>query len=180
MTLESSRLVPSPSTTRSILWKLLFPFSFVMGAIALFVFLFFPAAMEEREMAALLEKGRSIAAMAAFISLRKRIRKFALGGYDGWRLVHVIIGLLAVVTLFVHTGFRLGHNLNMWLMAAFLATSAVGAASGIITAVEHRLLNGPFKGQRKLPRRIPIWLHILAVWPLPVLLIFHILSVYYY
>lgn len=122
----------------------------------------------------------ALAALAAFISFRKRIRKFTLGGYDGWRLVHVAIGLAAVLTLFVHTGFRLGSNLNMWLMGTFLAVSAVGAASGLVTATEHLLLNGPLKGQRKLPRRIPVWLHILAVWPLPLLLIFHILSVYYY
>lgn len=121
-----------------------------------------------------------LAALAAVISLRKRVRRFTLGGYDGWRLVHVIIGLLAVATLFVHTGFRLGHNLNMWLMTAFLAASAVGALSGVVTAAEHALLNGPLKGRRRQPRRIPIWLHIVAVWPLPLLLVFHILSVYFY
>jgi nitrite reductase (NADH) large subunit len=29
-------------------------------------------------------------------------------------------------------------------------------------------------------RRISLWLHILACWPLPALLGFHILSVYYF
>jgi len=61
---------PSLSRTgaapRSILGRLLLPFSMVIGAIALFVFLYFPAAMQDREISALLEKGRSIAAMAAF------------------------------------------------------------------------------------------------------------------
>jgi nitrite reductase (NADH) large subunit len=41
-------------------------------------------------------------------------------------------------------------------------------------------MNGPMRGTTKPPRRVPIWLHILAVWPLPLLLGLHILTVYYY
>lgn len=52
----------------SIAGRLLLPFTLVIGAIALIVFFFFPAAMERKETEALLEKGRSIVAMAAFNS----------------------------------------------------------------------------------------------------------------
>jgi nitrite reductase (NADH) large subunit len=31
---------------------------------------------------------------------------------------------------------------------------------------------------RKPPRKMPTWLHILALWPLPVLILFHVLASY--
>jgi signal transduction histidine kinase/CheY-like chemotaxis protein len=46
----------------------LVPFVLVIGAIALFVFIYFPRAIEQRETEALLARGHSIAAMAAFTS----------------------------------------------------------------------------------------------------------------
>ncbi|MBX2804918.1 MAG: FAD-dependent oxidoreductase [Hyphomicrobiales bacterium] len=121
-----------------------------------------------------------LSAAAALLSLRKRLKWFAIGGFDGWRLVHVAVGLLAVFALFVHTGFRLGQNLNSWLMLSFLAIAGLGAVAGVVMAVEHRLLSGPMRGGTKPPRRIPVWLHILAFWPLPILLTLHVLSVYFY
>jgi nitrite reductase (NADH) large subunit len=121
-----------------------------------------------------------LCALAAFLSLRKRVRWLSFGGFEGWRLVHVAVGSAAILALFVHTGFRLGENFNSWLMIAFLAAAGLGALSGGIMAVEHRLMNGPMRGTTKPPRRVPIWLHILAFWPLPVLLALHILTVYYY
>lgn len=59
--------------TRRRLWRpstfagrLILPFNLVIGAIALFVFLFFPSAMEKRGRAALVSKGHSIADVATF------------------------------------------------------------------------------------------------------------------
>ena len=46
--------------------KLLLPFTVVMGAIPIFVCLYFPSAMEQREEAGLMARGRSVASMAAF------------------------------------------------------------------------------------------------------------------
>ena len=120
-------------------------------------------------------------AVAAVIGLRKRIKLFVrLGGYDGWRLVHGIVGALLIAGLFVHTGFHLGGNLNGWLMGAFLALSALGALAGLVTAVEHRLLNGPLKGAKTAPRVLPTWAHILLLWPIPLLLAAHVATVYFY
>ena len=119
--------------------------------------------------------------IAAVIGLRKRIKMFRnLGGYNGWRLIHSIVGALLVAGLFVHTGFHLGDNLNGWLMGAFLALSALGAAAGAVTAIEHKLLNGPMKGAKTAPRVIPTWLHILLLWPIPLLLAAHVATVYFY
>ncbi len=121
-----------------------------------------------------------LSAIAALLSLRKRVRRLSFGGFEGWRAVHVSVGCAAVAALFIHTGFRLGHNFNRWLMISFLSIALLGALAGGMMAIEHRLLNGPMRGAATPPRRIPTWLHILAFWPLPVLLAFHILSVYFY
>ncbi|HBT42415.1 MAG TPA: nitrite reductase, partial [Rhodospirillaceae bacterium] len=76
--------------------------------------------------------------------------------------------------------FHLGDNLNGWLMGAFLALSALGALAGLVTAVEHRLLNGPLKGAKTAPRAVPTWAHILLLWPIPLLLAAHVATVYFY
>ncbi len=121
-----------------------------------------------------------ISVVAALISLRKRIGWLKnLGGYDWWRIAHLVLGLAAALGLVWHTGLRLGSNLNMLLMLSFLLTLVTGAVAGIMTGGEHELrARGLARGRN--PRAVPLWLHIIGVWPLPVLLIFHILSVYMY
>jgi nitrite reductase (NADH) large subunit len=118
--------------------------------------------------------------LAAVLSLRKRIRKFSFGGYDGWRLVHGVLGVSILAVLLLHTGLRLGANLNMWLMATMLAAAGIGGLAGIVTAIEHRLRRRAGGATRTAPRTIPVWLHIIAVWPLPILLSIHVLTVYFY
>lgn len=116
---------------------------------------------------------------AAVLGLRKRIGLLKrLGSYDGWRLVHLGIGLAAAVVLVAHTGLRLGANLNLALMVSFLVTLVFGAVAGFITGSEHELSRHGLTGKGAKPRAVPLWIHILAVWPLPVLLIVHILTVY--
>ncbi len=116
---------------------------------------------------------------AMVIGLRKRIRFFdRLGGYDGWRVVHIGIGLVAVLGFFAHTGFRLGANWNMALGTAFVVTLILGAVAGLATGGDHSLRTQGIGTARKPARRVPAWLHILAIWPLPVLLLFHVLTVY--
>lgn len=120
-------------------------------------------------------------AAAAMLGLRKRIKLFRkLGGYNGWRVVHGVLGAALLTVLFAHTGFNLGQGLNFWLMAAFLGLSVLGAGAGIVTAVEHKLLDGPMKEARAAPRTVPVWAHILFLWPVPVLLSAHVLTVYFY
>ncbi|MEL6570079.1 MAG: FAD-dependent oxidoreductase [Pseudomonadota bacterium] len=118
---------------------------------------------------------------AMVIGLRKRIRFFdRLGGYDGWRLVHIGIGVAAIAGFFAHTGFRLGANWNFLLGLAFLLTLFMGAFAGLATGGDHSLRAQGIGTARKPARRIPTWLHILAIWPLPVLILFHVLTIYAY
>jgi nitrite reductase (NADH) large subunit len=113
---------------------------------------------------------------AGLLSLRKRaVRK---GAFATWRAVHAVVGAATLLALFVHTGFRLGSNLNLWLTIAFLGVALAGAAAGLATALEHRL--PATAGQAARVRHLSFWLHLLALWPLPLLLAAHVLAVYYY
>lgn len=121
----------------------------------------------------------ALSLLAAVLSLRKRVPLLRrLGDYGGWRLVHLVLGSIALVALFAHTGFRLGSNLNFWLMACFLGLGIAGGLAGFATALEHRIGATP-RAAAKV-RTASFWLHLLAFWPLPLLLAVHILSVYFY
>lgn len=111
------------------------------------------------------------------ISPRKRLTSWqALGRFDGWRLLHILLGLLVVIGLLIHTGGRAGSGLDGMLMLAFGLTLLLGGfASGVI-GLEHRLA-----GQHATQlRRRTVWWHILAFWPVPVLLGYHVLKGYWF
>jgi len=109
------------------------------------------------------------------MSLRKRVPGIKLGDFSLWRVAHALLGALALVGLAVHTGGRLGANLNFTLMATFLGVVALGAMAGGVIALEHRLGAGAAK-----LRRAWLWTHILIAWPIPVLLGFHVFKTYYF
>lgn len=117
-----------------------------------------------------------LCALIAFLSVRKRVGMKWLGDYRFWRIIHATVGAAAFAVLFLHTGFHLGSNLNLWLMATFLCLAIVGSLTGIVTAREHALLA---KGKSS-PRRALVWLHILTFWPMPMLLLLHVVTVYAY
>ncbi len=107
-----------------------------------------------------------------------KVRAIArLGGFNWWRLAHVGFGIGCVFGLFAHTGFRLGANLNAALMVCFLAALILGGLAGVCTngAGQLRKMGVPPK-----LRVIPMRLHIIALCPLPALLIIHVLVVYMY
>jgi nitrite reductase (NADH) large subunit len=116
-----------------------------------------------------------LTALLAVMSLRKRIRRFTLGDFPLWRVAHVVLGALTIAGLAVHTGGRLGANLNFLLMASFLGVVALGAVAGGVIALEHRLGAGAAR-----LRRTWLWTHILIAWPIPILLAFHVLKSYYF
>lgn len=117
--------------------------------------------------------GLSLFGMMLSLSKRTSLR---LGGFSGWRLVHVALGLLVLGVLLLHTGLHLGENLNRILMLNFLALALLGSLAGAVIALERRI-PAPWGGRL---RRFWSWLHILILWPLPVLLAFHVLVTYYY
>ena len=94
-----------------------------------------------------------------------------------WRLAHVGLGLCCVLLLFGHTGFRLGANLNAALMGCYVAALISGALAGISIHGTSRLRS---MGMTPRLRVVPMRLHVVALFPLPALLILHILVVYLY
>jgi nitrite reductase (NADH) large subunit len=115
--------------------------------------------------------------LISLLSLRKRWPPAGrIGEFGLWRLLHMAIGTLTLVSLALHTGFRLGNNLNFALMMVFSILILLGGLAGLAVAFEHKISASAgkfFRGQST-------WLHILLFWPLPVLLGFHVLKTYYF
>lgn len=121
----------------------------------------------------------AVTMLAVLLGVRKRVRPLRrLGGYDAWRIVHLGLGFLAAVGLFLHTGFRPGENLNLVLFLAFSGSLVAGALAGAATGGDHLLRARGIGSAARPPRRLPGWIHILLLWPLPPLLLVHILMVY--
>lgn len=117
-----------------------------------------------------------LSVLALLLSLRKRIPRLAVGNFGWWRLLHGVIGVALLLALICHTGFRLGHNLSFLLMINFLALGLSGALAGGVIALETRL--NPATARRL--RQFFIGAHFVLFWPLPVLILFHLLKVYYF
>ncbi len=118
--------------------------------------------------------GLSVVGLA--LSLRKRIKRFTWGDVANWQVIHVVLGAAIVAAFFAHTGFGLGENLNRALAVDFLVLLLVGALGGVLIGLQSRLRAAVAKQWRDGL----LWAHILAFWPLPVLLAFHITGVYYF
>lgn len=112
----------------------------------------------------------------AMLGLRKRWQRLSLGAYDGWRVVHLGLGVAAVLVLLVHTGGRLGGQLNSALALCTLGLVLAGGVAGWIVGREHGL-----DPARARPwRSLALWSHILLLWPLPALLGAHVLKTYWF
>lgn len=115
-----------------------------------------------------------LSVVAAVLALRKRWSKLNIGRMANWRVIHLVVGLLALAALFVHTGMRIGSGSNLALMLVFLAIIIGGSLSGMLTARAER---SPSPSKRSRAGS-SIWLHILTLWPLPALLVAHIVKAY--
>ena len=108
------------------------------------------------------------------ISLPRRydwVRKFDSGTF---RLIHVWLGGLALILLFLHTGFSMGSIHTIILMICFLALFIMGSAAGITISLQDKFSPAQTYSYKKGFK----WIHIIVSWPLPVLLLTHILSTY--
>lgn len=114
--------------------------------------------------------------LLSVLALRKRIASFRWGAFDAWRLIHVLIGTLAVTALVAHTGLRLGSGLNLVLVLCFIGMLLSGAVLGGVIGFEHKLNTSTGKRWRNLS----LGTHLFLLWPIPALLIFHILKGYYF
>lgn len=110
------------------------------------------------------------------VSFRKRLRAFRFGAFGLWRSLHAMLGSLALLALAMHTGLQPGENINAWLLMNYLVVAVVGVFAGMSVVSEQHA--GGF--MVKQARRWTSQLHLLLGWPLPVLLGFHVLSVYYF
>jgi nitrite reductase (NADH) large subunit len=110
------------------------------------------------------------------LSLRKRWSRFQLFDFPFFRVIHVILGTSTLVVLAMHTGLRLGRGLEFALAVDFLAVCILGGIAGIVTAVSHRWDGMAARDRRLASTRV----HLVAFWPLPVLVALHIYQVYYY
>ena len=109
-------------------------------------------------------------------SARKRLKKFTVGDFGFWRAAHALLGTAGLIALVAHTGMRFGANLDAALMTVFVFANLLGAVAGGLVSMDHR-----FAGGRTIALRKGLfWLHVALVWPVPVLLGFHILAAYYF
>lgn len=112
-------------------------------------------------------------------SLRKRFDWFSWGSYSFWRSVHGVLGAAVLVAIAVHTGLRLGENLNFLLGCTFLAVAAVGSAVGIISSLEAKATGERAMLIRQWRPRLTT-LHTILFWPLPALVAIHIFTFYWF
>ena len=119
----------------------------------------------------------TLSVLISFISFRKRFSKMMkMWDFDNWRIFHVVAGLFVVIALLAHTGFRMGTHLNFYLMIIFSTLLLVGSVAGVAIGYAHAM---PKRVVKQI-RTYALWSHIILLWPLPVLLGFHILKSYYY
>lgn len=117
-----------------------------------------------------------LTALGLLFSVRKKIKNTKLGAFTHWRFSHAVLSFLAGSLIIAHTGLNLGSNLNLWLAVNFLLAISAGAFTSLVIAISHTVKPSRAQTWRSTLR----WSHILMTWPLPILLISHILSVYYF
>jgi nitrite reductase (NADH) large subunit len=110
------------------------------------------------------------------MSLRKRVASMKWGSFVSWRFLHVSLGALALVALLLHTGLEFGAGLNSWLLTNYLALALAGIVAALATAYAAPELSRSARQMQRWANRA----HLFIGWPLPALLGFHVLSVYYF
>ncbi|UQA57733.1 FAD-dependent oxidoreductase [Polyangium aurulentum] len=118
----------------------------------------------------------ALCALSLVLSLRKRIKRFTFLDVPMFRSIHGVIGALTLFGLVAHTGLHLGTQLNFWLAIDFLAVTVLGAVAGVVTAISGRWSAVTARDRRLATSRLHLWLF----FPMPVLVLLHVLQVYYY
>ena len=84
-----------------------------------------------------------------------------------------------MVAVAVHTGFRMGENLNFVLAVVFIGTAALGSAAGIFSSLESRATGTRAIALRRWRPRLTR-LHTWLFWPLPALIAIHVFTFYWF
>ena len=116
----------------------------------------------------------SVLAISLLLTIRKRTSWLKKFQFNSFRILHVALATLALLIVVLHTGFHKGSNLNLILFSTFTIASISGAAVGFFAGIEPRL---PIALRRI--RKPLTFVHILCLWPLPVLIAFHVAAVYW-
>lgn len=120
----------------------------------------------------------AVTGLALLLSLRKRIARFNFLNFGWWRAAHGTLGLATIFGVIVHTGMRLGANLNLCLMVCFLTLNLAGGLTGVLAALENRASGSTQRMLKRWRPRLTL-LHIVFFWPFPILVAFHIAAAYY-
>jgi nitrite reductase (NADH) large subunit len=117
-----------------------------------------------------------VAASAAVVALAKRRGRRTGHVRAVPRGLHALLGLLSLLGLALHTGARWGRGLDLALAVCLALMLAVGASTSLLL-----LHDGWFCGARGLAiKRFGLRLHVWIAWPLPALLVIHVLKSYYF
>ena len=119
----------------------------------------------------------AVVGFALLLSLRKRVARFTFLNFGWWRAAHGMLGLATIFGVIVHTGMRLGANLNLCLMVCFLTLNFAGGLTGVLSALESRATGSKQRLLKRWRPRLTL-LHILFFWPFPILVAFHIAAAY--
>lgn len=120
-----------------------------------------------------------VAALGLILPLRKRVKRLRRGSMAWFRVFHGLVGALAAAMLVIHTGMQTGANLNRALLYVFLAVVATGGLVGLAAAGVTRSRGGVAALAHRA-RSWVTWSHWLFLAALPVLLVFHVIAVFYF
>ena len=113
------------------------------------------------------------------LTLRKRIKRFNWGDFQYWRSAHILFIASVFIVLPLHSGMRMGDNINLALMLSYLFSAITGTFTSWIVWQESSETSKFNQFARKHRNKF-IWFHLVCLWPLPTLLAFHVLKFYYY
>ncbi len=114
--------------------------------------------------------------LSLLVSARKRLSWFKWVSFSTWRVIHIVLTSFVLAGIFFHTGASDYQGINAWLISCFW----IAAIAGVITTLLSKQENAHPGMTIRRAKQSAVMVHILSIWPLPVLIIFHILSVYWF
>ena len=110
------------------------------------------------------------------LSGRKRLTFWKWLPFSFWRGLHIVLTTSVLGLLFLHTGQSDHQGLNQWLITTFWVVAVLGFITSLLSWREQA--SPSVKTKRH--KRWAVMAHLLAFWPLPALLAFHVLKVYWF
>lgn len=112
-------------------------------------------------------------ALGLLMVVKKRLGRFSKVSFEGLRAFHAAIGVLCLFGTLAHTGLRLGAGLDRVLILLVLVSTVLGGLAGAIPRLFSEQSRPMVRG--RLNR-----VHTYVLWPLPVLLVAHVVKVYFF